>query len=106
LPAQLAQASGPPAAAARRGNAEPEAARQRKKSAEPQAAPQRHSTPDPQGMNWGGSDLQAAKAADKGKKRKRLTKAADLGRGPDSIVGNQSPGAGMKRKMQVCSRPH
>jgi len=89
-----------PSAAAKKSNAEPEAAWQRKKSAEPQ---QRYPTPEPQEMEGEVAEPQPAHAADKVKKKKRLTKAADMGKTPQGMEGDRPPGAGVKRKLQV---PH
>lgn len=87
-----------PSAAAKKSNAEPEAAWQRKKSAEPQ---QRYPTPEPQEMEGVVAEPQATHAADKVKKKKRLTKAADMGKTPQGMEGDRPPGAGVKRKLQV-----
>lgn len=95
-------ASGQPAqssAAAKKNNAEPEAARQRKKSAEPQ---QRYPTPEPQEMERVVTEPQPTHAADKVKKKKRLTKAADMGKTPQGMEGDRPPGAGVKRKLQAA----
>lgn len=88
-----------PSAAAKKSNAEPEAARQRKKSAEPQ---QRYPTPDPQEMEGVVVEPQPTHAADKVKKKKRLTKAADMGKTPQGMEGDRPPGAGVKRKLQAA----
>lgn len=87
-----------PSAAAKKSSAEPEAARQRKKSAEPQ---QRHVTPEPQEMEGVVVEPQPTHAADKVKKKKSLTKAADMGKTPQGMEGDRPPGAGVKRKLQV-----
>ncbi len=87
-----------PSAAAKKSNAEPEAARQRKKSADPH---QRHPTPEPQDVEGVVTEPQATHAADKLKKKKRLTKAADMGKTPQGMDGDRVLGAGVKRKLQV-----
>ncbi|KAL0026037.1 hypothetical protein WJX79_003720 [Trebouxia sp. C0005] len=88
-----------PSAAAKKSSAEPEAARQRKKSAEPQ---QRHVTPEPQEMEGVVVEPQPTHAADKVKKKKSLTKAADMGKTPQGMEGDRPPGAGVKRKLQAA----
>ncbi|KAL0051389.1 hypothetical protein WJX82_006483 [Trebouxia sp. C0006] len=101
-PAEANGAAGQPAqpsAAAKKSNAEPEAAWQRKKSAEPQ---QRYPTPEPQELEGEVAEPQPAHAADKVKKKKRLTKAADMGKTPQGMEADRPPGAGVKRKLQAA----
>ena len=96
--AQLAQPSAVAAVAAKRSSGEPETAEQRQKSPELQ---RRHHTPEPQGMDGGLPEAQPAQGADKGKKKKRLTKAADMDKPHQGSDINKPSGAGVKRKMQV-----
>ena len=86
----------------RQGSAEQEAARPKKRSAEPQAAPQRLPSPEPQGMDWGAPGSQGIQAVDKAKKKKRLTKAADMEKGTPGVEVAKASGTGLKRKLQAC----
>ena len=93
--AQLAQ---PSAVASKKSNAEPATAQQRQKSPELQ---RRYHNPEPQGMDGGLPEAHPAQGADNGKKKKRLTKAADMDKPHQGSDINKPSGAGVKRKMQV-----